>query len=191
MVNIVIKLLSGDILNLEISSDITHNQLYRKIYEKLPKDIRPKTIYMLIITRSSVYEESEYRDVLLSNDTLHPYEDEMFFVIIMNCCYKIIIRETINEYDYKVLKFIVIPIVINDRSSDNISKLHKDCFFYGKNSQTFYWAGKDLNFVYFPTAISLAEHMIGRIPNLTKNFRKYLIYKFLEDIDEYVVDYDN
>lgn len=95
-VRIHIKLMSGDLLPLEVTHDINYRDLYRRVYDALPEDIRPRNLWQLTLTRLSV--GGQYQEIPDTEDGVDVVEEEVFFAILEARLLKAVLCPMINAF---------------------------------------------------------------------------------------------
>lgn len=82
VISISIKLLSGEILSLEVPSDISLKGFYYHVHHQLDPSIRPKLPQQLTLLRFSQEQEESTELSPTDPDPLHPLIDEVFLLLI-------------------------------------------------------------------------------------------------------------
>jgi hypothetical protein len=85
-VNVIVKILSGELLSLDIQKELSSEQLDEQVYEALPEDIRPRERYQMALLRDRKEkgdEGDEYEEVIPDDTRLVLEEGECFYVSLM------------------------------------------------------------------------------------------------------------
>lgn len=112
MSRVHIKLLSGDLLSLEVDAQITISGFYRAVFDEMP-DVRE--MWQLMLMRMV---EGEFKELEVSDEILQPEEDEVFSAFVESVTYRVDINLASTEvfdslhdgeryelYDIKVTRY--------------------------------------------------------------------------------------
>jgi hypothetical protein len=112
MSRVHIKLLSGDLLSLEVDAQITISGFYRAVFDEMP-DVRE--MWQLMLMRMV---EGEFKELEVSDEILQPEEDEVFSAFVESVTYTVDINLASTEvfdslhdgeryelYDIKVTRY--------------------------------------------------------------------------------------
>ena len=92
---VFVKVLSGEMITMDILPTITCREFYTRVYQELPVEVKPEYEYQMALMREKCYETEEMteediqreREVALDGDELNPSEEEMFFAIFDTAVY--------------------------------------------------------------------------------------------------------
>jgi hypothetical protein len=112
MSRVHIKLLSGDLLSLEVDAQITISGFYRAVFDEMP-DVRE--MWQVMLMR---FVEGEFKELEMSDEILQPEEDEVFSAFVESVTYTVDIKlastevfDSLHEneryelYDVKVTRY--------------------------------------------------------------------------------------
>jgi len=84
IVTIVVKILSGELLFLDIPNILTGRQLDDQVYEALPEEIRPRERYQMALLRlRKKNDEDQYEEIIPDDMKLVIEEGEYFCISLM------------------------------------------------------------------------------------------------------------
>jgi hypothetical protein len=180
-VSVTVKILSGDILPLDVPANITHRQFYAQVYFDLPEEVAPAEDYQMILLRAPS-EEEEGKELRSDETPLNPQEGEMFCAIMGTDEYRVELQSYWTEvyevnrqendlfclYEYYIYKNDVI--------------IHDECFYHNEEENRWYltdgveeqWVGRHsdelaislpANAEAFASMDNLASTLIERAPN--------------------------
>lgn len=89
-ITVSIKMLSGDLITLDVPSYIIHKDFYQMVWKLIPNKI-PANAFDLL------REDSE-EPLSVSTEFLEPKENEIFFIIIQTSCFRIYLRKLACAY---------------------------------------------------------------------------------------------
>jgi hypothetical protein len=208
-VPVTVKILSGDILSLDVPANSTRRQFYGQVYFDLPEEVAPLEDYQMILLRGPSEEEEEGQGKELPSDDkpLHPQEGEMFCVIMGTDEYRLELQSNwidvfeatrqdnylFSMYDFYIYK--------------NDVMIHNECFYHCEDEDRWYLSdGVEENVVGrhsdeisiilppnaepFESMDTLARTLVERAPNhvsfansehltITRRVRDYLREDFL------------
>ena len=82
-VTVYVKMMSGEMIELEVSENITYEQFDWTVYEALPNELRPSHRYQMGLFRMCPEDEKDAEEVVPSDERLKPMEGECFSVFLM------------------------------------------------------------------------------------------------------------
>jgi hypothetical protein len=121
-ITVSIKMLSGDLIALEVPSCIIHKDFYQMVWKLIPEKIPLNTFDLL--------REDSQEPLSISAEFLEPKDDEIFFVLIQTSYFRIYLRKLACAYlrsDHFVPGssfYDAYEIVVQEMYSDLLSDSH-------------------------------------------------------------------
>jgi hypothetical protein len=141
MPNVSVKVLSGDIITLDVLPTITCREFYTRVYEELPAEILPEYEYQMSLMREKKTDEEEEQEhwdpeVDYDDNPLEPSEEEMFFAVFDTTEYWTEERDDViayaverrEDHDWSIREYVVYRM----NPSDGIQIVHRGRLFEGE-----------------------------------------------------------
>lgn len=147
MMNVYVKLLSGDMFSLDVLPTITCRQFDQVVYDTLPAEIRPAERYQMTLVRGSFggeQEEEEKQEEIVPCDVLLlPKEGECFYVSLMVDEYRIVLDggSFVDAYDRVRVTSYVFEAHSVYIFKNNVL-IHDESFYYNDESEEV-WYGEE------------------------------------------------
>ena len=206
-ITVFVKLLSGDMLALDVRPDITRKQFYARVYLELPEEVAPSEDYMMTLLRSSEQkeEQEQEQELLADEDPLRPCPDEIFFAIMDPSEYAL--SMSMGGFDaYEMTRpmnyiFQAREIIITCWNESVKKTLQRESFYYNNDDHTWFlqdgilteWVGRHEDelairipddAVAYGSIERLVTRIIQRLPNSTKRIQAHLASSFLQQWSE-------
>jgi hypothetical protein len=206
---VFVKLLSGEMITLDVRPDITRKQFYARVWIELPEEVSPSQEYMMTLLRSSEQkeeqEEQEEQELLDDEEALHPCPDEIFFALMDTSEYDIAMSMRVfDAYDMtRPMNYLfqAREMKVRRRNKYEADISHREFFYYNEDDHTLFledgiqveWVGRyedELSIRIPDSAVPyhsihhLVAHMVQRIPDTTKRVQSHLASSFLQEWSE-------
>lgn len=115
MISLTIKMMNGDLFNIDFNSRRSPDALYRAVWEVLPEDVKPKNIWQMMLFRTGDKEEEGWiRPVRVPlrepERPMSPLEDgEVIAVLFENIIYTLMVESmdsNINETTFHTIEIL-------------------------------------------------------------------------------------
>ena len=143
-----VKVLSGDIITLDVLPTITTREFYTRVYQEIPAEIRPEYEYQMTLMREKkVDEEDEDEEdedewdpeVDYDENPLDPSEEEMFFAVFDTMEYWAVERDDViasaverrTRHVWNVREYVVYRMNPSD-DYDGMETVHRGRLFEGE-----------------------------------------------------------
>jgi hypothetical protein len=168
-VKVIIKILSGDLIQIEVNKNITYKQLYQKVYNSLPQDLCPNSIWQLNLSR--VLENGDYEDFKEIDEAV--FEKEIFEKEIMLFC-------VLNEHNYTV------GLGRDYDAYENTLVEEKDFLFELRSIELYSWDEQDYyeSYLYHPhtNKYYLIDDVVGE---MVGRFKEEFLFDLPKDSKEF------
>jgi hypothetical protein len=205
---VFVKLLSGEMITLDVRPDITRKQFYARVWIELPEEVSPAEEYMMTLLRSSEQkeeQEQEEQELLDDEEPLRPCSDEIFFALMDTSEYDIAMSmRMFDAYDLTRpvnYLFQAREIKVRRRNKYEGDALHCEFFYYNEDDRTWFpeediqteWVGRYADelairipedTVFYHSLEHLVAHMVQRVPHSTKRVQSYLAQSFIQQWSE-------
>lgn len=197
-------MMSGDLVEVSVTEDVTFSRLYQTVYEALPEEIRPRAIWQLTLTRQTL--DGEYEEVPDTEERANPEDGEIFCGIMDNRMVEARHGRGYDAYDRganaaiqdEYLYELNVFLIMSEKADGDIEDIMEDSFLYHPSTGRYYlttnvdgkWTGRcgdEFSFQFleekegFGTVEEMLDAWLANLdgyPNRTKEYLKRGWVKF-------------
>lgn len=141
---IQIKMLSGDLVEVSVTEDVTFSRLYQEVYRALPEEIRPRAIWQLSLTRQTL--DGEYEEIPDTEERVNPQEGEIFCAMMDTRMVEASRGRTYDAYDEdadaaiqdEYLYELNVFQIMSEKANGGIEDIMEDSFLYHPSTGRYY-----------------------------------------------------
>ena len=213
-VTVYVKVLSGEMISLEVPENMTSRQFYGQAHYNLPEDVRSEEEYQMTLLRTMVVwdeeekEEKEEAEELLADDEVMEVEEgEVFLAVMDSAKYDIVMnpygwdayeRTREENYLFDANEYSVYRkwggVTETLRRNDIIYHGTEDDSWYSSENVEMEWVGRfrdelaieiPEDAVLYGSLEALAVTLMGRLPGLSRRVQAYLVDEWMRQWDQY------